>query len=145
MVLLVLLAQVFSTIYMTGLIWFVQVVHYPLHGEVGVEQFQRYQELHMKWTSLVVMPPMIIELVTTLYFLFIPHPEISHRVWIFGAAMLGVVWISTGLLQVPAHSSLIEEFSILNHQKLVNYNWIRTLFWSARSALLIWVLWTLIK
>ena len=35
------------TIYMTGLIWFVQVVHYPLHGEVGSTNFLRYQELYV--------------------------------------------------------------------------------------------------
>ena len=31
----VFLAHLFSTLFMTGVIWFAQVVHYPLLGRVG--------------------------------------------------------------------------------------------------------------
>ena len=145
MSLFILLSQIICTLYLTGLIWFVQVVHYPLHGEVGDDHFQRYQELHMQWTSLVVMPPMIIELVTTIYLVIYPHPNTPSWIWLTAAIMLGIVWLSTGLLQVPAHSNLVNEFSILNHKKLVDSNWIRTVFWTGRSAILTWVLWKLLQ
>ena len=36
---LILLTQVFATLFMVGLIWFVQIVHYPLYAKVGREQF----------------------------------------------------------------------------------------------------------
>lgn len=36
---LALLVCLGSTLYMTGLIWFVQAVHYPLLGEVGPGSF----------------------------------------------------------------------------------------------------------
>ena len=137
---IVFLTQIFSTLYMTGLIWFVQVVHYPLHGEVGPTEFQRYQELHMQWTSFVVMPPMLLELITTLYLVNTPFPNAPTWVWWVGLGLLGLVWGSTGLLQVPAHTALLQDFSIENHQKLVMTNWIRTVFWTARSLLLMWTL-----
>ena len=138
---LLLIVHLFSTLYMTGLIWFVQVVHYPLHGEVGDATFLRYQELHVQWTGLVVMPPMLLELGTTLYFAFNGYQNTPSWIWWTGLVLLAIVWASTGLLQVPAHNALMAQFTEANHHKLVMTNWIRTVGWSARSGLLLWMLW----
>ena len=48
---LVFLSQIASTLYMTGLIWFVQVVHYPLLGAVGGSEFSAYEQRHMSLTT----------------------------------------------------------------------------------------------
>ena len=56
----------FATIYMCGLIWFVQVVHYPLHGLVGQDSFVSYQAAHVRRTSWVVIGPMLLELIAAL-------------------------------------------------------------------------------
>lgn len=140
-----LLTQLFSTLYMTGLIWFVQVVHYPLHGEVGSTNFLRYQELHVQWTGLVVMPPMLLELGTALYFAFTGLDGTPLWAWWMGLGLLGIVWASTGLLQVPAHNALMSNFTEATHQKLVMTNWIRTVGWTARSGLLLWLLFGLLN
>ena len=142
---IILIIQLFSTIYMTGLIWFVQVVHYPLHGEVGSTNFLRYQELHVQWTGLVVMPPMLLELGTCFYLALNGYDGIPSWIWWVGLGLLGIVWASTGLLQVPAHNALMSNFSEANHHKLVLTNWIRTIGWTARSGLLLWVLWSLLQ
>jgi len=142
---IMLIIQIFSTIYMTGLIWFVQVVHYPLHGEVGSASFLRYQELHVQWTGLVVMPPMLLELGTSLYFALKGYESTPSWTWWIGLGLLGMVWTSTGLLQVPAHDALMNNFTETAHQKLVLTNWIRTIGWTARSGLLLWVLWSLLN
>ena len=42
------------TLYMVGLIWFVQVVHYPLMAKVGVQGYETYQQAHMRLTTWVV-------------------------------------------------------------------------------------------
>ena len=140
MSLIIFLIHLFSTLYMTGLIWFVQVVHYPLHGEVGEAQFRRYQELHMQKTSFVVTMPMILELASSIYLVANPYPNTPDSIWIFGIVMLSIIWASTALLQVPVHSKLVHRFSVANHRKLVISNWLRTVFWTGRSALLVWVL-----
>ena len=130
---------------MTGLIWFVQIVHYPLHGEVGSVNFLRYQELHVQWTGFVVMPPMLLELATCFYLAMYGYDGTPRWIWWVGLILLGVVWASTGLLQVPAHNALISAFSEANHHKLVWTNWIRTVGWTARSGLLLWVFWTILN
>ena len=40
-----------ATAAMTGLIWFVQVVHYPLFAAVGADQFVAYEVAHQRRTS----------------------------------------------------------------------------------------------
>ena len=38
----ILLANAAATLFMTGVGWFVQVVHYPLLGCVGADEFRAY-------------------------------------------------------------------------------------------------------
>ena len=62
----VLLAHVAATLFMVGVIWFVQVVHHPLFSRVGPEKFSLYSEAHSRLTTYVVGPPMLVEAVGTL-------------------------------------------------------------------------------
>ena len=50
-----------ATLFMVGLIWFVQVVHYPLMALVGEHGFASYAQRHQSLTSLVVAPAMLLE------------------------------------------------------------------------------------
>ena len=63
----ILLACAFSTAAMTGLIWLIQVVQYPLMGSVGTEQFVSYEQQHCNRITPVVMPLMTVELLTALW------------------------------------------------------------------------------
>jgi hypothetical protein len=56
----VLLAHLAATLFMIGVIWFVQVVHYPLFSRVGPEKFSLYSEAHSRLTTYVVGPPMLV-------------------------------------------------------------------------------------
>lgn len=130
-----LLVHAAATLFMTGLIWFVQVVHYPLASQVGAEAFPAYQAAHMRLTGLVVGPPMLLELAATGWLLVArPDGVPAGAVWV-GAALLGVVWGSTALLQVPAHSTLLAGLDLAAVERLVAGNWVRTLAWSARAGL----------
>jgi hypothetical protein len=40
-----------TTIFMTGLVWFVQIVHYPLFKDVGQDKFKHYEAQHSNLTS----------------------------------------------------------------------------------------------
>ncbi len=69
---LVFAAQVASTLTMFGVIWFVQVVHYPLFARVGADGFAHYASLHATRTTWVVAPPMLVELATSVALLYPP-------------------------------------------------------------------------
>lgn len=133
------LAHCASTLYMTGVIWFVQVVHYPLFTSIGVEDFSAYEQRHTALTTCVVAPPMLVELATALLLIsFRPFGVSTVQVWI-GLGLLVVIWTSTFLLQVPCHEALSKEFDATVIRHLVWTNWLRTAAWSLRGLLVLWM------
>ena len=50
----ILLTNVAATLYMVGLIWCVQIVHYPLFAEVGKDGFAAYEAAHSSLITAVV-------------------------------------------------------------------------------------------
>jgi hypothetical protein len=124
-----------STLFMVGLIWFVQVIHYPLMAQVGRDVFPEYERRHVAATTWVVAPPMLIELGTGILLLWIRPPGTTLSGAIAGVGLLAIIWLSTILIQVPAHGRLTERFEDTLHRRLVRGNWIRTLAWSARGVI----------
>ncbi len=120
---------------MAGLIWFVQVVHYPLFAFVGQEQSVPYALAHQRRTSLVVAVPMAVEGVTALGVFFLAPEQLSRWWGAAGLVLLGVVLASTVLLQVPRHATLAVRYDAAVVRSLVRTNWIRTIGWTARAAL----------
>ena len=121
---------------MIGLIWFVQIVHYPMFDGVGSEQFTDYQIRHMRLTTYAVSPFMIGEFITLFWLFSIPE-FFSNQLFLISAALFVLIWASTALLQVPCHNRLLKAFESSVHRKLVTSNWIRTIAWSLRGMLLI--------
>ena len=136
---LILCLNFISTWYMVGLIWMVQAVHYPLFSRVGAEHYVDYQQLHQKWITPVVGVPMIVELVTAILLLkYLPSTASPSLVWV-ALGLLIVVWLSTAFLQVPCHNQLSQSFDEQAHRRLVSSNWIRTVSWTLRGAILAWL------
>lgn len=140
----ILLICIFSTFAMTGLIWLIQLVHYPLFGKVGEEQFVAYETAHSRRITPIVMPLMVAELLSCLWLAW--RPETAGQftapqwLWVTAAAMAVLIWISTAVLQVPMHNRLEQGFNEQVWRSLVNTNWIRTALWSSRSVILIVIL-----
>ena len=51
-----LLIHLALTAAMTGLIWFVQIVHYPLYREVPEDAFAAYQQRHLRGAGPLIAP-----------------------------------------------------------------------------------------
>lgn len=135
-----LLAHLVATVAMTGLIWFVQVVHYPLFGAVGDERFAVYEQRHTRLTGFVVGPFMAVEGVTTLALFLAPVDGVGRLPAFVGGVLLAVVLGSTALVQVPLHAALSLGPDPARVQRLVATNWVRTIGWSARAVLAAWML-----
>lgn len=133
----VLLANAAATWFMVGVIWFVQVVHYPLFGGVGTGDFCEYQRRNVGRTTWVVGPPMLIEAFTAVMLLWVRPPTTPSWQTILGAGMLAVAWLSTALLQGPSHGQLSSGFDLRTHRRLVATNWIRTFAWTVRGVLVL--------
>ncbi|MFM8390558.1 MAG: hypothetical protein ACKOA5_15085, partial [Actinomycetota bacterium] len=59
-----------ATCVMVGVIWFVQLVHYPLLALIGIDRAPEIAVEHQRRTAWVVGLPMAVEGVTTLVLLF---------------------------------------------------------------------------
>ncbi|MEC8321163.1 MAG: hypothetical protein VX012_07125 [Planctomycetota bacterium] len=141
---LVLLSQLAVTWFLAGLIWTIQVVHYPLFAAVGEDRFVAYETSHARLITLVVGPAMLLEVALAGLFLTIRPAAVPAWVAWVGAGLVGIIWLSTALIQVPAHGRLADGFDASTHALLVGSNWIRTLAWSARALLLAWAAWLVI-
>jgi hypothetical protein len=132
-----LLACLASTLFMTGLIWFVQVVHYPLFGRVGPAAFGPYHAEHARRTTWVVVVPMVAELVTSaLLTAYRPAGTPPALAWA-GLAAAALAWASTALVQVPLHGRLSGGFDPGAHRELVLSNAARAAAWTAHAAILL--------
>jgi len=137
-----LLIEFALTAMMTGIIWFVQVVHYPLFLKIPREAFTSYEASHTLRTGWVVAPLMLAELGTALLLTFVAfgkHPSGpgADRLHLAALGCLLLIWASTFLVQVPLHGLLTGQADPGAMKSLVSTNWIRTLFWTLRMLLLL--------
>lgn len=136
-----LLAQVAVSCFLTGLIWLVQVVHYPLMAKVGPERFSEYERLHAAWITPVVGPAMLAEAAVAALLLLQRPPAVPAWACWTGLGLVALIWAVTFLVSVPCHGVLAQGFDAAAHQRLVDTNWIRTAGWTLRAALSVWMLW----
>lgn len=121
---------------MCGLIWFVQIVHYPLFSRIPAAAFPDYARLHSRMTAWIVVPVMLVELGTGILLALQPASAIPPSLAWANLAGILLTWLSTFLLQVPMHRRLARRFDHADHRRLVLTNWIRTILWSIRFAAL---------
>lgn len=138
---MLLLAQLIVTAYLTGLIWTIGVVHYPLFNLAERSGFAAFEAAHSARISGIVLVPMVVEL--ALAAMLALNPQGVAPAWAawLGAALVGIIWASTFFLQVPQHSVLSGGFDQRAYELLVGTNWIRVVAWTARTALLGWLVW----
>jgi len=119
-----------ATLALVGLVWFVQVVHYPLFARVPGGVFAAYELEHGRRTTRVVAPLMVVEALSAAA-LVILDPGVLTMV---GIVLVAGIWASTFLVQVPCHRRLSRGWDAGAHRRLVRTNWLRTAMWSARGA-----------
>lgn len=136
----ILLLNLICTAVMVGVIWIVQLVHYPIFDQIDRDLFPAFAARHQRQISFIVIPLMLTELATS--FLLVRSSSTNPAItvaWV-GLALVGVAWLSTFLLSVPQHEILSRGFDEKAYRLLVNTNWIRTIAWTARLILLGYVL-----
>ncbi len=134
------LLDIAATLYLWGVIWTIQLVHYPLFARVGAAGWADYHAAHTRLMTLVVLPAMVTELGTSgLLALGRPAPLL----WLgFGLAV--GTWAVTFFVSVPLHDTLSRGFDAAAIARLVSTNWLRTAFWTGHALLLLFQVWRLL-
>lgn len=128
------MAHAGATWFMVGLIWFVQIVHYPLMRSVPESAFPGYAVGHQRRTTWVVGLVMLLEAGSAVLLVLMPEESAGATLakWI-GLGMLALIWASTFGVQVPLHAKLAVGFDTRVWQRLVATNWLRTIAWTLRG------------
>jgi hypothetical protein len=142
---IIFLLHIAATLFLTGLIWVIQLVQYPFFSYVGADNFIKYHDDYRFWITPVVAPAMVIELVTAALLFVYPPDGIDEIFLWLGLLLAGVVWASTFFLQVPFHEKLAGGFDPAAHAALVKTNWIRTVAWSLRGVLILYFMWNAVS
>ena len=138
---IVLIVQAVASSAMCGLIWFVQVVHYPLFGLLEGEPSKAFASAHQDRTARVVIPFMLAEGAAAFFLAAWPPAGVPRPLAIVGLAIVVAIWLSTAALQMPLHRRLASEgHAAETVASLVRSNWLRTVLWSLRAALSVWML-----
>ena len=130
-------AQVVGSVGMFGVIWMVQIVHYPLMRFVSGEQFARFETAHRTRISWVVGPLMAVEGVCVLAFLFAPPAGLPWWLPWAGAGVEAIAIGTTAFVSAPLHERLNAHFDTATLDRLIATNWIRTIAWTGRAGLAI--------
>lgn len=136
-----LMAQAVASGAMGGLIWFVQIVHYPLFARVTGAGDREYAAEHQRRTAWVVIPFMLVEGVVATLLAIAPPPGVPRAAAVVGLGLVLLVWLSTAAVQMPLHGRLGREgHAPAVVAALVRSNWPRTVLWTARALLAVWML-----
>ncbi len=127
----VFILHLFTSFFMTGLCWFVQVVHYPLFLQIDLKDFPAYEQKNLR-TGFITIPVMMIELLTGLWLIYVNQDSLHF----LNVILLGVIGLSTVIFQGPIHLKLRNQASPVLINKLIQTNWIRTVSWTLRSLIL---------
>ena len=124
-----------SALVMTGVIWFVQIVHYPLLAIVPVENAKVVAGEHQSRTAWVVGAPMAVEGVTTLWLMFDRPVDVPWQLAWAGGVCVAIALLCTVLLSVPRHARMAENPDAKVGRELVLTNWPRTVAWSLHGII----------
>jgi len=125
---------------MVGVIWTIQLVHYPLFLAVGRDHWARYHARHVQTIGFIVGPLMTAELFSGALLAFRPPPGLATwAVWL-NLLLIIAVWASTAFLQMPIHQRLAQRFDAGAVRDLVATNWVRTAAWSVHGLLVVMLL-----
>ncbi|MFQ3583249.1 hypothetical protein J8C06_13110 [Chloracidobacterium validum] len=124
-----------AALYMTGVIWLVQCVHYPLLRYVGAAAFADYHQRHVAAIFPVVALPMLVEGLTAAWLTLQPPTGIWPPVLWGGLVCVLAAFGVTALVSVPCHDQLAQGFDAATLDTLIRTNWLRTLAWTGHGGL----------
>ena len=124
-----------STSIMVGIIWVIQLLHYPAFHFIKESDYVEFQHFHMQRISFIVVPVMILELFSAFMLVYYLRSNLLTICLI----ILLFIWLITFVFFTKLHQSLLDGYNKTIVDKLVKMNWSRTILWSLRLIILIYI------
>ena len=123
---------------MVGVIWVIQLVHYPSFRYTDREKYVSFQIFHMRNISFIVVPVMILEFLSGL--LLVLYHSNQESLLRISFILLLIIWLVTALFFAQIHQKLSKGYDETLVRNLVSLNWIRTLLWTIRTIIITYCL-----
>jgi hypothetical protein len=120
---------------MCGVIWAMQLVHYPAFLWIPLEKlgaFERFRARRVWW---IILPVLASELLSGAFLAF----QTQNSIFILNFFLNLVLWVFTFFVSVPLHKKIDLDPKSIWVQQLIFTNWPRAVLWSFRVALLVGV------
>ena len=122
-----------------GLIWTIQLSHYPAFRFINEKDFSTFHQYHTSSIVMIVMPLMLLELGMVGWQ---AYQTSWNWIWVIPLLLVVAIWASTFFVQIPLHHQLESGKEIKIIDQLVKTNWLRTILWSLKA---IWISFLFLK
>ena len=129
------LIQIITNSILIGILIITQIISYQSLLSIDNSYFEKYHKNYVNKISYVVIPFMLIELFSLLFLTY----HISDLFMIKSLLILMTIWLFTFICIVPLHNSLSNKRSIDIINSLINYNWFRTILWTIKLVIILFV------
>ena len=127
--------QIVCNSYLVSLVFMTQFITYPTFLHIDKDKFSEYHRKYVNNISFIVAPVMLIELLTLLLIAYFSKDFLIIKSLI----LLLVIWLTTFFIMIPSHNKISKSFNIKEIKSLINYNWIRTILWSFKLLVIIFL------
>jgi hypothetical protein len=123
---------------MTGMIWSMQILEYPLFALVGPREFPAYHRRHNRGLPFLVILPSLAAFASAVVVIFTRPAGLPLWATLVVAVLDLLIIVATVALEAPLHARLDREGSqALLIRQLVQGNWIRTVLWTVNPIFLL--------
>ena len=127
--------QIVCNSYLVSLVFMTQFITYPTFLHIDKDKFSEYHRKYVNNISFIVAPVMLIELLT----LFLIAYFSKDFLIIKSLIILLVIWLTTFFIMIPSHNKISKAFNEKEINRLINYNWVRTILWSFKLLVIIFL------
>ena len=127
--------QLVCNSYLVSLVFMTQFITYPTLLNIDKDKFSDYHRKYVNNISFIVAPVMLIELLTLFLIAYLSKDFLIIKSLI----LLLVIWLTTFFIMIPSHNRISKSFNIKEIKSLINYNWIRTILWSFKLLVIIFL------
>ena len=127
--------QIVCNSYLVSLVFMTQFITYPTFLDIDKDKFLEYHQKYVNKISFIVAPVMLIELLTLFLIAYLSSEFLIVKTLI----LLLVIWLTTFFIMIPSHNRISKSFDKKEIINLINYNWVRTILWSLKLLLIIFL------
>lgn len=112
------------------LAWMIQTIVYPTFLYLDRAKFKAWHRVYTRSITRIVFPLMSSQLAIAGYAAW----KLGGWFWLHGAFVI-LIWLLTVVVFMPKHSSIQAEPTQGKMERLIRWNWVRTVLWTATVSI----------